>query len=86
VTNTSSRTEHLFIVRVWQEPSQSAPAHWRGSVEHVPSGQRVYFESLNDLTDFIALRLNGGAQECQAADENPITLPLGRKISRRRKS
>ena len=52
------RAEHLFIVRVWQEPSQAAPAHWRGSIEHVPSAQRLYFESLDDLTDFIALRVN----------------------------
>jgi len=65
---TPTRTEHLFIVRVWQEPTQIAPAHWRGSIEHIPSAQRVYFESLQDLTDFIALRagvkhildLNGG--------------------------
>lgn len=58
VTTTSERAEHLFIVRVWQEPSQSTPAHWRGSIEHVPSAQRVYFESLDDLFDFIALRVN----------------------------
>ncbi len=54
----TERTEHLFIVRVWQEPTQTAPAHWRGSIEHVPSAQRVYFESLQDLSDFIALRVS----------------------------
>ncbi|MBI5303979.1 MAG: hypothetical protein HY868_17725 [Chloroflexi bacterium] len=55
---TSGRIEHLFIVRVWQEPSQAAPVHWRGSIEHIPSAQRVYFESLDDLFDFISLRVN----------------------------
>jgi hypothetical protein len=55
---TTEHIQHLFIVRVWQEPTQTAPAHWRGSIEHVPSAQRVYFESLQDLTDFIALRMN----------------------------
>lgn len=59
-TLVTERTEHLFIVRVWQEPTQTAPAHWRGSIEHIPSAQRVYFESLQDLADFIAMRL--GAQ------------------------
>jgi len=57
-TPSPARIEHLFVVRVWQEPTASAPAHWRGSVEHIGSAQRVYFESLNDLNDFIALRMN----------------------------
>jgi hypothetical protein len=50
---------HLFVVRIWYEPSRRAGKQWRGSVEHVPSGQRLYFASLGDLTDFITLRLNG---------------------------
>ncbi len=51
------RPEHLFIVRVWQERAQVRPGTWRGSVEHIPSGQRLYFVSLIDLNDFIRLRL-----------------------------
>ncbi|GAC1354110.1 MAG: hypothetical protein NVSMB42_11460 [Herpetosiphon sp.] len=47
------RTEQLFIVRIWQEFSQIRSGHWRGSVEHVPSGQRRYFASLDDLNAFI---------------------------------
>ncbi|MFZ5916957.1 MAG: hypothetical protein ACOYZ7_08500 [Chloroflexota bacterium] len=54
----SERPQHLFIVRIWQERSQVAPDRWRGSVEHVPSAQRLYFTSLGDLTDFIILSLN----------------------------
>ena len=53
----NTRAEHLFIVRLWQEPSQLAAAHWRGYVEHVSSGQRLYFTSLADLNDFIGQRL-----------------------------
>lgn len=48
---------HLFIVRLWSEPHQPTPQAWRGSVEHIPSGQRLYFSSLIDLADFIGLRL-----------------------------
>jgi hypothetical protein len=42
---------------MWLEPSQVADPSWRGSVEHVPSGQRLYFTSLADLNDFIHWRL-----------------------------
>ena len=53
----TARAEHLFIVRMWQEPSQAVTVRWRGYVEHVPSGQRLYFTSLTDLNDFIGQRL-----------------------------
>jgi hypothetical protein len=45
-------------VRMWQEPSHLVSDQWRGSVEHVPSAQRIYFTSLADLNDFITWRLN----------------------------
>ncbi len=51
---TASDDRHLFVVRVWREESELPPgSQWRGSVEHVPSGQRVYFASLETLTGFI---------------------------------
>ncbi len=57
------RPQHLFVVRVWQEQSRLLPDQWRGSVEHVASGQRLYFASLGDLTNFIAFRINGTATD-----------------------
>lgn len=49
-----SNDRHLFVVRVWREESDLPPGgQWRGSVEHMPSGQRVYFASLETLTGFI---------------------------------
>ncbi len=57
MSNDAERHEHLFIVRVWQEPAQVRSGSWRGSIEHVPSGQRLYFVSLVDMDDFIRLRL-----------------------------
>jgi hypothetical protein len=56
----NDRSQHLFIVRMWQEVDSRKPDQWRGSVEHVPSAQRLYFASLGDLNDFITLRLNSG--------------------------
>jgi len=53
----NERRHHLFIVRVWYEPDPTSDGQWRGSVEHVPSGQQMYFVSLADMTDFVALRM-----------------------------
>lgn len=48
--------DQLFIVRLWPEPGKRG-SDWRGSVEHVGSGQRMYFGRLGDMADFISLRL-----------------------------
>ncbi len=50
---------HLFIVRFWREESEGASGgQWRGSVEHVPTGQRAHFVSLEVLDSFITKQLN----------------------------
>lgn len=45
-----------FIVRVWCEigdaRARSVPA-WRGSIEHVPSGQRGFFQELEAVIAFM---------------------------------
>ena len=57
MSESGERPQQLFLVRIWQEPSANASAGWRGSVEHVPSRQRMYFKSLRDLDDFILLHI-----------------------------
>jgi len=53
---------HLFIVRFWREDSEgTSGGQWRGSVEHVPTGQRVHFVSLDVLNTFINKQLNSDA-------------------------
>jgi hypothetical protein len=60
--NRVDRLQHLFVVRMWQEPSEVAPpGQWRGSVEHVPSGERLYFASIEDLNTFILGQMNKAA-------------------------
>jgi hypothetical protein len=54
--------QFLFIVRIWTESGQAQDA-WRGSVESIPSGQRLYFTSLNDLNDFIKFSMSGKNNE-----------------------
>lgn len=45
----------IFIVRIWVEPREikGAPPEWRGTVEHVLTGQRRYVASLAELMAFI---------------------------------
>lgn len=44
-----------FIVRIWCErgDADSAIAEWRGSVEHVQTGQRVFFRHLEAVLEFM---------------------------------
>ena len=63
MSETLGRSQHLFVVRMWQEPSRAAPpGQWRGSVEHVPTGQRICFAALGDLTGFIDQQIDAGSQ------------------------
>ena len=47
---------HPFILRIWLEESveEAGRAVWRGHITHVPSGERRYLKSLNDIPIFIA--------------------------------
>jgi hypothetical protein len=51
----SQPDRHSFIVRVWREASAEIDSsQWRGSIEHVPSGQRIHFVSLDALSEFVS--------------------------------
>jgi len=49
-----------FVIRIWHEAvdSEGNATVWRGSVEHVGSGDRFYFQDLQAAADFI--RKQGG--------------------------
>jgi hypothetical protein len=51
----------VFIVRVWCErrDDDAVVSEWRGSVEHVQSGQRVFFRHLESVTEFMKPHLEG---------------------------
>jgi len=51
------RTEHRFIVRVWLETGAGDEGRWRGVVDHVGSGRKLYFSAMADLLDFMQLRM-----------------------------
>jgi hypothetical protein len=43
-----------FIVKIWLERNRKAPGRmiWRGTITHVPSGNRSYFKKLQELQDY----------------------------------
>jgi len=42
---------HAFILRIWVEHSEEYPAEpvWRGVMQHVVSGERVYFARIDEV-------------------------------------
>lgn len=50
----STRRKAAFLVSLWLEPSASAEAQWRGSVEHLASGRRLYFNQIAALIGFLS--------------------------------
>ena len=48
-----------FIVKVWIEEAEGARGvtRWEGHITHVPSGERSYVRSLDDITFFIMQHL-----------------------------
>jgi hypothetical protein len=56
------RAEHLFVVRIWSEHDRAEPLQWRGCIDHVQSGKKLYFAKLGDIMDFIALRTGGSVK------------------------
>lgn len=40
-----------FLLRIWREPGD--PPAWRGSIQHVQSGHKCYFQSLERPMEFI---------------------------------
>ena len=58
---TSEGNAHPFIVRIWLEETTLVSGHakWRGHITHVPSGNRQYFESLDEINTFIRPYLEG---------------------------
>lgn len=50
--NSRKETTHAFIIRIWTEPGEAKDTEpiWRGVIEHVGSGARVYVNQLEQIT------------------------------------
>ena len=47
---------HSFIIRIWdviEGPGNRPEETWRGSIDYVGSGKRLYFNDLNSIASFI---------------------------------
>jgi hypothetical protein len=62
------RSEHRFVVRIWLEAAAGTGGQWRGVVDHIGTGRKVYFSDMTDLMDFIRLRMTETSQS-SLADE-----------------
>jgi hypothetical protein len=51
-----SRQKASFLVSFWLEPGgeTSRDGGWRGSVEHLSTGQRLYFNQIANLIGFLS--------------------------------
>jgi hypothetical protein len=52
-----TRRKNSFLVSFWFEPGGAEPpggGGWRGSVEHLGSGRRLYFNQIASLVAFLA--------------------------------
>ncbi len=55
-----------FLIRLWREAEAaagSASAEWHCEVEHIQTGQRWRFDTLDELLDFLR-RQSGGRRHC----------------------
>ena len=56
------REERIFLVRMWQERQAPLDA-WRGSVQEIGTGRRLYVTAPGEVADFIAVRLAEAAEQ-----------------------
>ena len=46
---------HVFVLKIWLEESQekTGKSLWRGHITHVQSGERQYFQSLDQICIYL---------------------------------
>ena len=59
--NPNRDNNHAFIIRFWLEQRELDDARpiWRGVVEHVASGEKLYLKNIEDVKQFIVSYLPG---------------------------
>lgn len=50
----SKRREATFLVRMWSADDEADDSAWRGSVQEIASGKRLFITGTRDIADFIA--------------------------------
>jgi len=57
VSDRLPRRTVIFIVRVWAEYLEQTPPVWRGEVEDVESKEVTRFQTLDEVTDHLQLKV-----------------------------
>jgi hypothetical protein len=66
-----SRRTHLFTLRLWLEPVAVDRAEMRGRVQHVLSGEAIYFRTWPELSAFVeAMVAELEARRSESTKEN----------------
>jgi hypothetical protein len=55
--------EQVFLVRMWAIQTSDKRHAWRGSVQHVASGRKLYISGLADLVEFVTSELSDSTTE-----------------------
>lgn len=83
-----SLEEHTnsFLVRIWLESREieGADPEWRGRIDHVQSGERAYFRSLDRMVGFIVDHLGDGRRASFLARGRAVLERLTRRVLSRR--
>ena len=53
----AERREVAFLVRMWLPQGARGENEWRGSIQEVASGKRLFVTGTRDIADFIAVQL-----------------------------
>jgi predicted AAA+ superfamily ATPase len=63
---------HAFIVKLWLERREieGTKPEWRGRIDHVQSGRRVYFRDIVGITHFIQAFLENTESLLPGDEEN----------------
>ncbi len=69
------RRQHLFVVRMWSESAtRPVSEDWHGLVQHVTSGQKLYFTDFTDLNSFIETQLEAGEASPEQSVETVVAV------------
>jgi hypothetical protein len=53
----AERREIAFLVRMWLPQGARGENEWRGSIQEIASGKRLFVTGTRDIADFIAVQL-----------------------------
>ncbi|HEY5093480.1 MAG TPA: hypothetical protein VII69_00020 [Candidatus Eremiobacteraceae bacterium] len=51
-------SDQVFLVRMWPAQPTATRHTWRGSVQHVATGRKLYISGLADVIEFISGELS----------------------------